>query len=229
MKNISAAVVILASMMMFGCATVQQAPLALSEDFYSSGDKVVGVYVDELPKTDTHLVGASCLLCMAAASMANSSLTDHIRSLNTDELSGLNKSVARVVSGKGVKVNPISAPIDISKLGKFKSDGANFAEKDFRPLKDRLNVDKLIVIDLNTVGAYRPYSSYVPTGDPVGTVTGQAYTVDLATNKYELYEGIDFKVSVQGEWDEPPAFPGVTNAYFQAIELTKDKIVSLFQ
>jgi hypothetical protein len=35
-------------------------------------------------------------------------------------------------------------------------------------------------------------------------------------------------VSAQGEWDEPPKFPGLTTAYYQAIELAKDKIKDQF-
>jgi hypothetical protein len=229
MKKISTVVLILISTLIVGCAGTPQARMPLAQDFYSNKNQVVGVYMAELPKTDTHLVGASCLLCYAAASVANSSGTSHIQSLDTNELVGLDETVVELISSKGIKTSLVKTVIDLEKLAKYKTDELNFAKQDFRVLKEKLGVDKLIVIDINTAGAYRPYSSYVPTGAPVGTVSGLAYTIDLNTNKYELYENIDFKVGAQTKWDEPPAFPGVTNAYYQAVEMTKDKIVALFK
>lgn len=229
MKKIALAALIISSSMFVGCAVTPQSPVALSENFYSNKETLVGVYMDELPETKTHIVGAGCLLCIATAAAANSKLTTHLNTLGTDELADLDENLVEVISEKGVKASLIMTPINFDKLGKFKSDEPNVAKKDFTPLKEELGVDKLIVIDLNAAGAYRPYSSYVPTGDPVGTVMGLAYTIDLNTNQYELYENIDIKVSAEGEWKEPPTFPGVTNAYYEAVELTKDKVITLFK
>jgi len=229
MKRISLVLLVLVSTMMIGCAATPQSQLPLADDFYSNKSSVVGVYMDEVPKADTQLVGASCLLCYAVAAAANSSLTSHMESLSVEDLASLDKSVEELIKEKGVETNLVAAPIILDDLAKFKTDEANFAKKDFRPLKETLGVSKLVVIDFGAVGAYRSYNAYVPTSSPMGNVSGLVYTVDLETNKYELYETIDFKVGVDGEWDEPSTYPGVTNAYYEAVEQAKDKIIALFK
>ncbi len=211
-----------------GCATKSQLNLGLSQDFYTHKEIVVGVYMTELPKTDTHIVGAHCLLCYAVATGANSSLTKQMKTLNSEDLEGLDQKVVDLIVSKGISAKIIETEIIINELKQFDSKEDNFARRDFRSFKDKLNIDKLVVIDLNMLGAYRAYNGYFPQGGPMGAVIGSAYTIDLKTNRYELYEKIDFKISPDGTWDEPPAFPGVSNSFFQAIELTKERILQLF-
>jgi hypothetical protein len=228
LKKILSPFVILAIVVVTGCVSAPQQPISLSPQFYSAGDQEIGVYLTDLPKTDTHLVGAACLLCYAVAAAANTTLTNHIQSLDTSEFNGFDDTVATLITTKGSKAKAIKSNIDFNELPKFKTKEPNFAKHDFRKLKEELGIDKLIVIDINMAGVYRPYSNYIPTGAPVGTVAGITYTVDLETNKYEQYQNIDFKVGAQ-KWDEPPAFPGITNAYYEAVELSKDKISNLFK
>ena len=229
MKNILSGFIITATLILAGCAGSPQKNVALSSDFYSIKDKVVGVYFEEIPNPDTHLIGAGCLLCYAAASVANSSLTSHIETLNTDELDILDEHIVQLITDKGIEVNHITSPIDFERLKSFSSNEENFAKDDFRSLKESLGVDELIVIDLDMVGAYRSYNNYIPTSDPLAAIVGKVYTVDLHTNKYTSYGKIDEKVSAQGDWDEPPSFPGITNAYYQAIEATKDTVIAFFK
>jgi len=194
-----------------GCASKPQPPISLSESFFEKKEKVIGVYMDPLPNCNTHIFGADCLLCLAAASVANSSLTKHFKTLNgNDKL--------------------IKEKITLDKLKKYKAEENTgiYARKDYRVLKSQLGLDTLVVIDINTLGAYCGYSSYVRTGDPMGFVKGQIYSIDLNTNEYDLYQVIDEKVSATGDWDEPPSFPGVTNAFYQAIETAKDKTKAFF-
>jgi hypothetical protein len=35
--------------------------------------------------------------------------------------------------------------------------------------------------------------------------------------------------AAEGNWDEPPKFPGMTNAYFQTIELARDRLREAFE
>jgi hypothetical protein len=39
-----------------------------------------------------------------------------------------------------------------------------------------------------------------------------------------LYQRIDIQKSADGAWDEPPQYPGLTNAYFQIVEMIKDRV-----
>ncbi len=128
---------------------------------------------------------------------------------------------------QGKQAEVVMLPMKINKLPKYKGP-LGFPKKDFRSLKAKLNIDTLIVISLPQHGAHRSYNSYIPVTDPLASVQGTIYTVDLATNRYLQFSRVDFKVNVAGEWDEPPSFPGVTNAYYEAVEKTKEHIQTLF-
>jgi len=119
----------------------------------------------------------------------------------------------------------IKEPIDLKSLPDVRTDVPTNARKDFSSLRTKLAVDKLLVIDMPLVGYVRMYSSYVPTSDPKATVSGSSYLVDLKTNTYSWYVPIEISRSADGKWDEPPKFPGLTNAYFQAMEAGRDSVL----
>jgi hypothetical protein len=210
------------------CAGTPQAPVGMSEEMYQQQDPRVGVYLSELPETNVHIYGAACLLCIAVAEAANSKLSSQFETLTTDELVGLDGAVQEILAAHGIPSTIISDPIDYTKLKKFKSEVPGYSKQDFRPLKEQLNIDYLAVINIQMAGAYRPYSNYVPTGSPVGYVSGLTFVVDLSTNEYEMYEIINLKINADGDWDEPPSYPGVTSAYFRALEMAKDQVNSAF-
>ena len=62
----------------------------------------------------------------------------------------------------------------------------------------------------------------------MGYLYGEVYIIDLTDNTYSLYQPINIKTPVKGEWDEPDNFPGFTNAYFQTIDAFKLKVDEFF-
>jgi hypothetical protein len=108
------------------------------------------------------------------------------------------------------------------------SEVPNTARKDFSALKKKHNLDKILVINISSLGIWRNYSAYIPNGDPKAVVKGQGYLVNLKSNTYDWYQPVDVAKSAGGKWDEEPKFPGLTNAYFQAIELGKDVFLKTF-
>lgn len=230
MKLLKLLSVIFISLTLMACALSPQKPVALSDGYYDNKERMIGVYIDNLPAADTYFPGASCLLCIAAASAANSDLTDHVRTLTTEDVLAVKAELESILTKKGVSYKFIDEPIDFSKLPKFSngSKEGDFARSDFRQLKSNLGVDKLIVVDVNQLGVIRSYSAYVPTTDPLGYVYGYVASVDLTTNKYDQYHTLNVRTAVKGEWDEPTTFPGVTTAYFQSIELMKKQVLESF-
>uniref|UniRef100_UPI0040373C9F hypothetical protein n=1 Tax=Methylophilus sp. TaxID=29541 RepID=UPI0040373C9F len=113
----------------------------------------------------------------------------------------------------------------------LKSSGAKgdkVATKDFSSFKQKYNIHKLVVIEINSLGFVRTYAAYIPTSDPKGTLQGVGYMVNLADNTYDWYLPVTVTKSAESNWDEPTAFPGLTNAYFQAMEIGKDSFLSPF-
>lgn len=212
-----------------GCASTRQQSVQLDQSTLISRESRLGVAMTALPKVDTHLRGAGCLLCMAVASGANSTLTTYTQTLPYEELPKLKNDMADLIRKKGTIATVIAEDLKIDALGDFGGKGPNIAKKDFSTLKKKYNIDKLLVIDITAVGMLRTYSSYIPTSDPKGVLEGTGYIVNLSSNTYEWYLPVNVVKSTDNNWDEPPKFPGLTNAYFQALEIGKDSFLKPFE
>jgi|SRR5687768_6408110 len=210
-----------------GCATPQRS-LSLAEGAVSAKAHRIGVAMAPLPKVDMQLPGASCLLCYAAASMANSALIDHARTLPHEDLPALKDSLASMVRKKGSNVVVIRDAVDVDKLPGYSGSGPDIADKDFSLLRQKYGIDKLILIRITDLGMLRPYSTYFPTSEPRAILKGVGYVVSLNNNAYEWYQPIDIARGAEGAWDEPPTFPGLTNAYFQVLEMGKSAFLEPF-
>lgn len=202
-----------------GCATPPSpAPVAKSFGVFAQPGLRIGVAMSKLPKVDTSFPGADWPLSRAAAALANSALTAHTRTLPADDLARLKADIAAALQRKGQLPVVIDEAIEVDKLPKASSTARNAAARDYALLRTRYQLDKLVVVELTEVGITRPYSSYVPTGDPKAIVSGVSYMVNFKNNSYEWYQPVLQQKSALGNWDEPPAFPGLSNAYYQAIE-----------
>lgn len=206
------------------CATKPQQPVQLAPDAVGPQSGRIGVAMTKLPDVDTHLPGAGCVLCMATAAAANSSLTDHAKTLSYEDLPELKNEVAKLLAKKGANAIVISDAIDVDNLSSFSGEGTNVAKKDFSPVQQKYGVDKLLLIDITALGFQRTYSAYIPTSEPKGVFRGSASIVNLKSNTYEWYMPVLVLKSADKQWDEPPKFPGLTNAYYQALELGKDQL-----
>jgi hypothetical protein len=211
-----------AAFFLAGCASTPQKQVALEANSIASDAGRIGVAMTAIPALDTYLPGAGCLLCYAAASAANSTLTSHVKTLSAEDLPKLKDEIAQLLQKKGVDVTVIDEPIDLKALPDSSATGTNMAKKDFSDFGKKHNVAKLLVIDISRLGMERTYSSYFPTSDPRALVDGVGYIINLKTNTYEWYMPVKVTQSSDGKWDEPPKFPGLTNAYFQALEVGKD-------
>jgi hypothetical protein len=213
------------AILLTACGSTPQPTVTLNTNLLANKDLRVGiVYNAPKGKAETHIYGASCLLCYGVASAMTSKLDTHLETTITDnELVNIKDLVTAKYLERTANVTSVELPIAIKKLKKFKGE-LGFAKKDFRPLKEQLNLDVLVVLDINEHGAYRFFSAYVPNGSPQGYIAGLLYAVDLNSNAYVQHLKIEEKIQPLGEWDEPTDFPSVTTSYYQAIENVKQKI-----
>ncbi len=216
------------SIFLGGCTTIPQEPIQLSQNTLTSKASRVGVAMTPLPKVDTTFIGASCLLCLAAASTANSTLTNYAHTLPYEDLTKLRNYVADRIHKIGPHVVVIADDLRLDTLSDYSGKGPNVAKKDFSSFKQKYKIDKLLVIEIDSLGFVRTYSAYIPTSDPKGEFRGAGYIVNLNDNTYEWYMPVDITKSADSKWDEPPKYPGLTNAYFQALEIGKDSFLKPF-
>lgn len=209
-----------------GCVAPPQTPISLNTDILSNSESRVGVAMDVLPSPNLQLPGADCLLCLAVAAGANSDLSAHSKTLSIKEIAQLKSDAVNSLKTQGREANLIDEPLVIDKLPKTKDLGDGFSKRDFSSFAEQYQLGHMLVVDINAVGMTRPYASYIPTGAPQATVSGNAFLIDLNTNRYEWYLPISLYLGAEGEWNEPKDFPGLTNAYYQVLERLKDMILS---
>lgn len=210
------------------CATTPQQAIPLQNQVWQrNADKVILV-VKQTPEPTFSTPGAGCLLCIGVARAAHGSLIEQVESWSPDELNTLESSLRLQLEQLGLTVQTVSWE-DIKELPGYGGSEPNAADKDFSEFARENGASHIVVLKVDSQGVSRNYASYVPTGDPTAKIVGQAYLVSVESNLYEWYQPIETNVKARGEWDEPPNFPGLTNAYFQAIEMVKGDILRPFQ
>ena len=209
-----------------GCATIPpQEPVVFSKNL-ATADNTIAISIAEVPEVQISYPGADCLLCLGVAAMANSGLSGEVKNLNSDDLLPLGEQLVAKLKESGHPVKVLDKALSLRKLKKYDAVEPNQARKDYRPLKDELQASHLLVLELDYVGVKRDYASYVPTSEPYAIVAGLAYLINLTTNIYDWYLPIVQRHSPGQDWKQPPSYPGVINSYYQAVETTKDEILS---
>src|SRR5690606_6403031 len=112
----------------------------------------------------------------------------------------------------------VNSSLDLSGLPAMKSKVPNASKYDFSKAAKADEVTHVLVVEFDFVGVRRSYSSYIPTSAPQVVILGATYLVDLSSNTYKWYKPLAVYRNAEGEWDEPPVFPGMTNAYYEAVE-----------
>ena len=211
-----------------GCVAPPQKPIAMEKNYLQTSTKKIGVVLTEIPKPDVHLPGADCLLCMATAEMANSSLSDHVDKLVPNDFKLVESELIKQLKAKGINVVAINDTIKLAELPELDSPKEGTAKHDYRQFRNKYGVSHLLVISVNSIGMERKYSGYVPVDVPRAVVNGVSYLVDLSDNTYKWYKHIKINKSASGNWDEPPSYPALTNAFYQAIEIGREDILAEF-
>src|SRR5688572_27946620 len=154
-SNLLLALTAAAVVLLSGCASKPQMPVELTPTALSSGSQRVGVAMTALPKVEINLPGADCLLCIIAASAMNSDLSKHADTLGLEDLPTLKERVAAVLRKKGATVVVLPEPLDTKALPDATGEGDNIASKSFAPLKEKYGIDKLVVIEIYSIGFER--------------------------------------------------------------------------
>jgi hypothetical protein len=219
---------LLAAAVLAGCAAPVQLPVNLAPDYFATttakGGRI-GVVMSELPKADTAFPGAYCLLCLGVANVAHTQMNKEVQSFSTADLAPLPGELVALLQKQGFNAVLITDKLKVQELPDLgAADPTNKSRKSFAALKTKHNIDRLLVVDFTALGVWRSYSAYVPTDVPKAVAMGGAFIIDLNTHVYEWFLPLAISRAAEGVWDEPPKFPGLSNAYYQVLETAKDRI-----
>ncbi|NHN38988.1 hypothetical protein G8764_16890 [Pseudomaricurvus alcaniphilus] len=210
------------------CATAPTQPIALQTEFWDTPNQKVGVVISEIPAPDVFLPGAGCLLCVAVAEGNHATLSKNVDTFDTSELQSLPEEIKHKLESKGLEVVVLSEKFSGKALKKIKSSDPQSPKFDYSSFANDSDITHLLVVEIQGLGIHRNYSSYVPVGDPQGWFSALSYMVDLRTNTYAWYKPVQIFKASDIVWDEPPAFPGLTNAYYQALAEGKSTLTNDF-
>ena len=121
MKNGIGVILAAAVIALSGCAGTPQQNLELAPGVLSAQSGRLGIVMTTMPKVDTTFPGADCLLCMATASLANTTLTSYTQTLPTEDLTKLKQEVADLMQKKGINVTIIEESINLENLPKWRA------------------------------------------------------------------------------------------------------------
>lgn len=88
--------------------------------------------------------------------------------------------------------------------------------------------DKLLVIELQHLGAIRDYYGFIPTSTPKVYCVLKGQLIDQQDKKVLWRHVVKIEDPVQGNWDQPPYYPNFTNAFKEAMVSAQEEIVNSF-
>jgi len=224
MKRMFGVVLACLSIFLLGCAATPAEPVVLEPGTWSQSVRKVVLFSEDIPEPSVQTPGAGCLLCVATARAIVSSIAEHFETLSSDEMKGLPTELTTLLESHNIVVVEGNTE-DLKSLPKNKGKKPGYTSKDYSALAQSYGASHVLVLEIFNLGAVRNFSSYVPTGAPVGAVKGQVSLIESTTNQYLWYLPLDVTVNASGQWDEPPTYPGLTNAFYQAMAMAKEKVL----
>lgn len=216
-----------------GCAAYVPTDLHRKDELHAKG-VVTGVALAKLPEptvftADPKRGGGHGGLLQAVITLGIvSKLADHAKTLDAKDAQAIADDAVTHLKRSGLQAVPIAEPIVIGDLKSFEAKDGSYANKDFRPLQGRLNVDRLLVVRLDRVGFNYPIGGAIPipAGDAMAEVDGAAFVVDLRTNAFVWHRKVQVLRGVGKAWDEPPRYPSLTAKFYEALEAARDELLA---
>ena len=230
MDKLKVTIAFVSVLLFTGCATTPQPAVPLVDTYWEVLNQTVGVYVQLVEKPEFYMEGDVRLLDFAVNAAAMGSLKKHVEGLDVSDYESLREEIYKKFLEQGKSVTLLNDVQKIADLPAFedpnKEDTIYYSAKDFTALKKKYKIDQLLVIMPKRVGVVRPYYGFIPIGDPRAVFEVHGELVDLETNQLLWYADVLRANYSSGKWDEPPAYPGLTNSFYTALEAAKQEVLT---
>lgn len=219
--------------MLTGCVTITP-NFAVKQNFWNDKSKTIGVVIGNMPKPTAHKGGSQGLLDILINNENASDLETHLQTLDVSSIKNVAFKMSKYLKGKGLKVKTFKNTLNLDALSDFEAENNDakkiyYADRDYRGLKKKYGVDKLLVVNIVRIGTLRTYHGFIPTGDPSGLSHLGGYVVDLSNNQLEWKQTVVNQIPHNSaEWDAPPKFDALTKAMYTAFKQSKSMLFNHF-
>ncbi|WP_234111735.1 hypothetical protein [Chryseobacterium sp. R2A-55] len=221
MKNISFYAVIALLLMLVSCVV----KVPMNEEYMKKPSRV-GLFVN-VSEPQKYREGSQGLLDLALTSGDKYQPVLNLAKKQLDPKQKLIDMYSDILRSKGKEVVIIDEKFDPKNIQKFKdekAEGKKYSNIDFRPLKDKYQIDEVAFVNLNW-GLMISYYSMIETGR-----AGYAYfdnrLVNLSDNSLYFANDNMKTIMIKGKWDGAPnyenAISKISETLNQAIEVEKN-------
>lgn len=217
-----------------GCASVPT-HVKMDPGFWSDKRQTVVVAIAEMPAPDHFMLGQQGLLDVAINKGNAEELTAFLKTVDTSAYAKVTTDIAQALRAKGFKTQEHAGYLNVTSLPAFKApeskDGAAkvaHAEKDFRELAKKYGPNRLLLLDVRSIGTQRNYFGFIPTSAPSATITVRGQIVDLADNRLLWRQNQSEQAAIADPWDQPQSFPNVGRAIEKVMLVSRKNMQKFF-
>lgn len=208
--------VVVVSLAAAGCVT----NVAMQDSFWSETGRTVGVAVVAFPQPAVLRAGSQGALDVVINAAATADLAQKLSTFDPSAFTAIREEVAGVLRERGMRPVIIEELIDVEALPKAEQGGGR-SGRDYSELGRRYDVDHLVLLSIQAVGATRKYYGFIAVGPHYGYCVGSGELIDLATSEVTWRYTMGYnasRVKVDGQWRNPPDYPEMLAATAQAID-----------
>jgi hypothetical protein len=205
----------LSTVVITSCAT--QGNVALGDAYWQNKSHHVVVATANAPEPGVTKIGSQGLLDLAINQAMTNKLDTHVsKTTDVTWYYALSNELADKLKKQHVKVSLANHRIESDKT-------------DMTSIAAEHQVEEVLILKLKAVGVIRRYSGFIPMGAPQAYCALQGELVDTRTKAVLWHHDAEVKLPIQGEWDQPPAYPNVTTTIKEAVTTSRQEIIdSLF-
>ena len=206
-------------LLLAGC----EKPIALQSSFWQAQNARIGVAVTKHPDPDVYQQGRESegLVALVINEALRSQMRTFLRTVEIREFEASSDRFVQKLQQRGLTVRRIDRPVDLEQFPTFEGSGDTVLDRDLRSLGETENLDLLVLLSVDAWGTARQYVIGIPVGPHKAMVRAKGRLVNLRNNELQwqaLMNVEDGIVPVEGEWDQPPAYPNLANALHKAAD-----------
>ena len=211
-----------------GCSA--PAPVELQHSFWQDYHQRVVVAKAKPITPGLYQNGQQGLLDIAISDASTNDFQNHLAKESFSWYGQFQSQLQHRLAKSGINARLAKRDVDLSNLVDSEQDTARHGKLDYRPFAVEFGPHKLLLIQVDSLGAVRDYYGFIPLDAPTAVCALSGRLIDLRTNVVLWRHYSSAKVDVSGVWDQAPHYPNFDQALSLAERRSEqDMFASLMQ